>query len=161
MIRPDPTIRLPLFTAIGLVALFVVFHAWNIREQAPREYSNECSICHHGGHGQVHEFAPIFGRVGRIAQTPAGRRYIIDVLLNGLDGPITAGGAPYDGAMPSFQRLSDEELARILTFVAAQEMPSGPPGFTAGEIAQARLRKLSPHEVLLERQALDREEPLP
>jgi len=161
VIRLDPAIRLPLFIAIFLAIVFVVGHAWENREQAPREYSNECSICHHGGHGQVRAVAPIFGRVGHIALTPEGHRYIIHVLLNGLDGPITAGGAAYNSSMPSFHRLPDDEIARILTFVASQEMPSGGPTFTAADIAEERKHPLSPEEVLLERQKLEQQTPLP
>ncbi|GLQ63538.1 hypothetical protein GCM10007867_23830 [Gluconobacter cerinus] len=105
--------------------------------------------------------APIFGRVGHIALTPEGHRYIIHVLLNGLDGPITAGGAPYNSSMPSFHRLSDDEIARILTFVGGKEMAAGGPTFTAAEIAEERKHPLSPQEVLLERQKLEQQSPLP
>ncbi|EHH67631.1 putative cytochrome c-552 [Gluconobacter morbifer G707] len=144
-----------------MVIVFVIGHAWENRERAAREYSNECSICHHGGHGQVSEVAPIFGRVGPIALTPEGHHYIIDVLLNGLDGPITANGARYDSSMPSFHRLPNDEIARILTFVARQEMTAGGPVFTASEIAQARKHPLSPHEVLQERQRLEHQISIP
>ncbi|GBD56894.1 anaerobically induced outer membrane protein [Gluconobacter wancherniae NBRC 103581] len=159
--RIDPAIRLPLLLAILMVIGFVVAHAWENRAQAPREYSNECSICHHGGHGQASEIAPIFGRVGRIAMTPEGHRYITHVLLYGLNGPILANGEPYNNSMPSFGRLPDSEIARILTFVAAQEMPTGAPAFKAADIAEARAHPLSPHDVLLERQQLDQQSPLP
>ncbi|MBS1103923.1 c-type cytochrome [Gluconobacter sp. Dm-62] len=143
-----------------MVVAFVVAHAWENRIQAPREYSNECSICHHGGHGQVSEIAPIFGRVGPIAQTPAGHHYLVDVLLYGLDGSITAGGAHYNNSMPSFHRLSDDEIARILTFVASQEMPSGAPTFTAADIAAGRAHPMSATDVLQERQKLDLQTPV-
>lgn len=143
-----------------MVIVFVVGHAWENRVQAPREYSNECSICHHGGHGQVSEIAPIFGRVGPIAQTPAGHHYLVDVLLYGLDGPITAGGTHYNNSMPSFHRLPDDEIARILTFVASQEMPSDAPRFSAADIAAARAHPISATDVLQERQKLDLQEPV-
>ncbi|MQR97985.1 c-type cytochrome [Gluconobacter aidae] len=160
MIRIDPAVRLPLFLAISMVIVFVIGHAWENRIQAPREYSNECSICHHGGHGQVSEIAPIFGRVGPIAQTPAGHHYLVDVLLYGLDGPITAGGGHYNGAMPSFQRLPNDEIARILTFVASQEMSGSTPIFTAADVAAARTHPMSASEVLQERQKLDLQTPV-
>ncbi|KXV30015.1 cytochrome C552, partial [Gluconobacter japonicus] len=49
----------------------------------------------------------------------------------------------------------------ILTFVASQEMSSGGPTFTAAEIAEERKHPLSPEEVLLERQKLEQQTPLP
>lgn len=161
VIRIDPAVRLPLLLAISMVVIFVIAHAWENRVQAPREYSNECSICHHGGHGQVSEIAPIFGRVGPIARTPEGHHYLIDVLLYGLDGSIMAGGGHYNSSMPSFHRLPDEEIARILTFVASQEMPESAPTFTAADIAGARAHPMSATDVLLERQTLDQRHPLP
>ncbi|GBR54585.1 c-type cytochrome [Gluconobacter sphaericus] len=160
MIRIDPAVRLPLFLAIFMVAVFVVGHAWENRAQAPREYANECSTCHHGGHGQVSEVAPIFGRVGPIAQTPAGHHYLADVLLYGLNGPITAGDGHYNSSMPSFHRLSNDEIARILTFVASQEIPADAPTFTAADVAAARAHPMSATEVLQERQKLDLQTPV-
>ncbi len=40
----------------------------------------------------------------------------IDVLLNGLSGPVTVSGVEYNGVMPAV-RLSNEKMANVLTYV--------------------------------------------
>jgi mono/diheme cytochrome c family protein len=43
-----------------------------------------------------------------------GRDYLINVLLFGLQGPIEAAGQNYNGIMPGWSQLSDEEIAAVL-----------------------------------------------
>lgn len=47
----------------------------------------------------------------------ADKRRSIEVVLNGLEGPITVNGKDYDSVMPPMSQLSDDEIANILTFV--------------------------------------------
>ncbi|MNL25127.1 Cytochrome c-552 precursor [compost metagenome] len=37
-------------------------------------------------------------------------------MLKGKSGPITVKGQQYNGAMPPFSQLSDEELAAVVSF---------------------------------------------
>lgn len=41
------------------------------------------------------------------------------MVVNGLDGVITVGGNTFDGVMPAV-RLSDDEVANVLTYVYSQ-----------------------------------------
>lgn len=42
---------------------------------------------------------------------------LANILLHGITGEITVKGVKFQGAMPSFQQLSDAELAGIATFI--------------------------------------------
>jgi hypothetical protein len=60
------------------------------------------------------------------------------VVLNGLEGPLTVAGVDYMNLMPGLgQRLNDEEIAAILTYVrSAWGNAAGP--VTAAEVASVR-----------------------
>jgi mono/diheme cytochrome c family protein len=45
------------------------------------------------------------------------RNRLIEVILNGLEGPITIRGKAYNNSMPPHKFLSDEEIAQVLTYV--------------------------------------------
>lgn len=124
-------------------------------------YRTNCGICHHGGEGMLGEIPPLTGRIDQIARTPAGRHYLVDVLLNGLNGPLVANGSRYNFSMPSFRRLSDTEIAAILTYLSASGGRADPPSFAAGDVAAQRAASLGPSRVADERQALDHIYPLP
>lgn len=48
------------------------------------------------------------------------RKRLIQVVLNGLSGPITVKGVGYNEAMPPHSYLKDTEIAQILTYVQIQ-----------------------------------------
>lgn len=104
---------------------------------------------------------PLVGRIDRIASTPAGRRYLADVLMNGVSGPIKASGMPYNAEMPPFRYLQDEQVAQILTWLASRGQTSPAPQITAAEIAAARATRKSAGMVASEREALDHDHPIP
>ncbi|MDG6095320.1 c-type cytochrome [Acetobacter sp. AN02] len=124
-------------------------------------YATNCGICHHGGGGQKGEVPPLTGRLGIIAATKEGRAYLAAVLMNGLGGPITANGEPYSAGMPPFRYLDDETVAKILTWLAAQDTQGTPPVITPAEIAKARARPVSSGDVALMRENLNRQHPIP
>jgi mono/diheme cytochrome c family protein len=47
----------------------------------------------------------------------ADKGKLIDIMLNGLSGPITVKGNEYNQDMPSFRFLTDDEIAALLTYV--------------------------------------------
>lgn len=160
----DRHLRLPLVLAFVMVGAFVLNRVAVNRDHGFRDYGEQCGICHHGGRGQVSETPPLFGRIDQIASTPEGKRYIIDVLLNGVSGPIVANGEHFDWAMPSFRRLRDEQIAHILTWVAAQGDKNGTrntPIFDAQDIVRQRLPMRSAVQVRAEREGLDQKYALP
>ncbi len=54
----------------------------------------------------------------------ADKHRAIDVVLNGLDGVITVSGNTFNGVMPTL-RLSDDDVANVLTYVYSQWGDSG------------------------------------
>lgn len=42
---------------------------------------------------------------------------LIEILLNGISGPIKVKGKEYDQQMPAFGFLKDQELAEIISYV--------------------------------------------
>lgn len=45
----------------------------------------------------------------------------MQILLHGIDGPITVKGASYQGAMPNFgEKLNDAEIAAVTSYVRKQ-----------------------------------------
>lgn len=96
-------------------------------------YRSTCSACHQpDGHGLPGNFPPLVDTdwVTGDPETP------IRVVLDGLEGPFTVGGATYQGSMPAWGAvLSDEEIARVLTYV--RELSNAPP-VDAETVAEVR-----------------------
>lgn len=108
-------------------------------------YNAQCSACHQSGAvGVPGQFPKLAGRAPQIAATPDGRRYLATVVMYGMHGKIMVEGKPIMGVMPSFGRLSDSDLADVLTFVSRQGAAKKPAPFTAAEVAGFR-RKPSPN----------------
>jgi mono/diheme cytochrome c family protein len=55
--------------------------------------------------------------VNTIASTPAGRKYLASLVLNGMSGTVTVDNMPIVGVMPGFSALSDSTIAAILNYV--------------------------------------------
>ena len=87
-------------------------------------YRDNCALCHQtGAQGLAGQFPRLAGRIAAIAATPAGREYLIEVLLNGMAGRITVDDTPIQGVMPSFRTLSDVQIAAVLSYLAG--LPTG------------------------------------
>ena len=77
-------------------------------------YSAHCAACHQAdGQGLGGAFPPLAAS-DYLADGPAAA---IDVVLNGLNGPITVNGVGYNAVMPNLAYLSDRDVADIVTFV--------------------------------------------
>lgn len=125
-------------------------------------YGTNCGICHQsGGIGVPGQFPTLKGRVDKIASTPEGKSYLAHVVLSGLTGPITAGGASYAGYMPSFTAQGDEQIAAILTYVASLGDTKPAPAFTSDDIKAARAKPASGPTLLAERKALEEKKQIP
>jgi mono/diheme cytochrome c family protein len=118
---------------------------------------NQCAGCHlqngQGGYGP-----PLAGHVAEILSKAGGREYLIKVLLWGLQGQIEVKGMKYNGAMPAFAQLKDEEIAAVLTHIATawgddKKVKDFKP-FTADEVKKFRAQKLTAQQVLQERKKL-------
>ncbi len=113
----------------------------------------QCAGCHQvNGQGIPGAFPPLAGELPRIvAKGDAGRKYLIQVVLFGLQGPIVAQGKSFNGVMPPFAHLTDAEVAAVLNHVLTSwgndKLPKGFKPFSAAEVKALRARKLTPQQV--------------
>lgn len=76
-------------------------------------YSQVCSSCHQpGGAGLPGQFPPLIDNPNT---DDAG--YLAEVIANGLQGEITVNGESYNGVMPSFSTLSDDETNAVIAYI--------------------------------------------
>jgi nitrite reductase (NO-forming) len=98
-------------------------------------FNGTCSVCHQAnGQGLEGVFPPLAGS-DLLTATP---RRAVQIVLNGLSGPLTVNGKAYNSVMPPMRQLNDDELANILTFVTHSWNNKGPEAFSAAEIKAAR-----------------------
>lgn len=113
-----------------------------------RIYNANCAACHQAsGEGIAGAFPPLKDNLVSLYEA-GGRDYLKQVLLNGLQGNIAIDGVNYNGIMPAWKQLSDEEIAEVLNHVLT--IWSTPADFTpyeAAEIAEARAQPVDVAEV--------------
>jgi mono/diheme cytochrome c family protein len=80
-----------------------------------KTFSTNCAGCHQmNGEGVPTVFPPHAGHLPNIIAKEGGRQYLIQVLLNGLQGEIQVKGKTYNQIMPSWNMLKDDEIAAVL-----------------------------------------------
>jgi len=98
-----------------------------------RVYSQQCAQCHQSsGAGVPGVYPPLVG-TSWVLET---RAVPIAILLNGLSGDIEVLGNTYNGLMPDFKRLSDRDIAAVLTYIR-QEW-----GNDAGPISEEQVAEM-------------------
>ena len=76
-------------------------------------YNGTCSVCHQqNGEGLEGIFPPL----ANSDYLMADQRRAVEIVLNGLSGPISVNGVSYSSVMPAMSQLNDDEIANILTF---------------------------------------------
>ncbi len=97
-------------------------------------YTQICSACHQpGGTGLPTQYPPLKGN-----PKVADAAYVTGVVTNGKQGPIEVLGETYNGVMPSFSTLSDDDIAAVVAYiqngfqVPAGTAPPAPTGPVAG-----------------------------
>ncbi|BFH75467.1 cytochrome C-552 [Thermus thermophilus] len=119
----------------------------------------QCAGCHQAnGQGLPGAFPPLAGHVAEILSKQGGREFLIRVLLWGLQGPIEVKGVRYNGVMPAYNGLKDEDIAALLNHIATawgddKKVKDFKP-FTPQEVKALRNKKLTPQQVLEERKKL-------
>lgn len=94
-----------------------------------------CEQCHQeSGLGIAATYPPLAGSPIVLGDADVPVR----ILLHGLEGPVVVKGAVYDGQMPSWERLSDAQIAAVLTYVR-QEWGNRAPAVPVALVT--RLRK--------------------
>jgi mono/diheme cytochrome c family protein len=104
-------------------------------------YGQVCSACHQpGGVGLEGSFPPLIDN-----SNVADASYVEDVIANGLQGPIEVQGVTYDGVMPSFSTLAEEDVDAVVFYVQSGfQAPSGPtPEIGSGPVAGTELPALA------------------
>lgn len=76
-------------------------------------YTGNCAVCHQAnGQGLAGNFPPLVGS----PWVTEDEATIVRILLRGIEGPIEVKGVTYNGVMPAFAHLSDEQLAAVATY---------------------------------------------
>jgi nitrite reductase (NO-forming) len=103
-------------------------------EAGKKLFLGTCSVCHQqAGEGVPQVFPPL----AKSDWLMADKGRSIEVVLNGLSGPIKVNGAEYNSVMPPMSQLNDDEVANILTFVRNSWGNSGD-AVTPDEVAKVR-----------------------
>ena len=103
-------------------------------------YNTYCATCHQtDGKGDGTRFPPLENS----EYVKGDRRRLIDIVLNGLSGPITVNGVGYNEIMPANSYLDDEQIALILTYVRAN-FKNNLTGVQPGEVARVRAQTKKP-----------------
>ena len=128
------------------------------RDLGTQVYAANCAACHQlNGAGLPGVFPRLAGHAADLYRADGGRDYLIEVMLYGLQGQIAVGGTNYNGLMPAWAHLPDEQLAAVTNHIVAgfdDGAPDGFDAFGAEEFAARRGEGLTAAQVLESRGAL-------
>ncbi len=121
-------------------------------------YSSNCASCHGpDGLGVAGAFPPLVEHVGHLYN--ADRDYLPHLILYGLQGPIEVAGQTYNGQMPAWKQLGDDEIAEVLNYTLSrwgnEAVTEGFEPYTAEDVAPFRNEDLAPEEVYQLHRQLD------
>jgi len=104
-------------------------------------FKGTCSVCHQPhGNGLPNVFPPL----AKSDYLMANKQRSIEVVLQGLTGPVTVNGKQFNSVMPPMSQLRDDEIANILTYVRNTWGNQGD-RVTAAEVTDTRSKiKLPP-----------------
>jgi len=121
-------------------------------------FAANCAACHQlSGAGLPGVFPPLAGHAADLYRADGGRDYLISVMLYGLQGQIAVSGTNYNGLMPAWAHLGDEQIAAVINHSIAGFDDGAPEGFDAiraEEVAARRGEGLGAAQVLEARGAL-------
>lgn len=103
-------------------------------------FSGTCSVCHQlDGSGLAAVFPPLASADYFLADSSRA----IDIVLNGLTGPILVNGQTYVSVMPPMSQLNDDEIANILSY-ALNTWGNDGGRVTREEVAERRASTVRP-----------------
>ncbi len=103
-----------------------------------RLFTANCVACHQPtGQGVAGQFPTLVDSEWVIGGDWHGDNHLVKILLHGLQGPIQVKGNTYNGAMPPWKQLKDDQIAMILTYIRNEWGNSAPP-ITAEQVAKIR-----------------------
>jgi nitrite reductase (NO-forming) len=98
-------------------------------------YNGTCSVCHQqNGEGLASVFPPLAGSDYLVSESP---ERLVEIVLNGMSGPVTVNDVTYNSVMPPMSQLNDDEIANILTYALNNWGNEGSP-ISAAEVAEVR-----------------------
>ncbi len=101
-------------------------------------FTANCVACHQAtGQGVAGQFPPLAGSEWVVGSDWHGDNHLVKLVLHGLQGPVQVEGTTYNGAMPPWKQLKDEQIAMILTYIRNEWGNSAPP-ITAEQVAKIR-----------------------
>lgn len=153
--KPEPeegshAIPLPMMALVVLITAFGVYYYAHFASDAPegfpkvnsspqavataidgeKLFKTRCAACHQAtGKGIPGAFPPLAGS----EWVNGDSEVMASIVVHGLSGEIEVSGQTFKGAMPSFSKLKNEELAAILTYVR------GSWGNSASEVTAAQV----------------------
>jgi mono/diheme cytochrome c family protein len=124
--------------------------------QPSQVFEQRCIICHQpNAQGVAGLYPPLADSIGNYVRVKDGRTYLVHVLLNGLGGPVVVKGVTYNGLMPQFASLSDDDIAaalnEVLTRFNAAELPKNFQPITPDEVKAGRAVTENSTELIRER----------
>jgi mono/diheme cytochrome c family protein len=122
-------------------------------------FISNCAVCHQpDGKGAPGVYPPLANSVGRYIALKDGRTYLIDVMSFGMGGKIESGGDSFEGDMPPWPQLSDDDVAQVLTYVLtglnSKLLPADFKPISADEVKAERAKQLNAATVHTERETL-------
>ncbi len=97
-------------------------------------YAGKCSACHQPtGAGLAGVFPPLAASEWVIGD----EKVLINILLHGVNGEMVVKGNTYNGAMPAWKSMSDDELAAVMSYIRSDWGNQGAP-ITAKAVADQR-----------------------
>ena len=93
-----------------------------------RRTFNVCTQCHQETGAGIPGVYPPLDRSEIVTGDEAT---LVRIVLHGLEGPVTVAGSTYDGQMPGWSRLRDEQISAVLTYIRGAWSNRAPPVDTA------------------------------
>jgi mono/diheme cytochrome c family protein len=97
----------------------VMSPASEANEIGQKIFKERCVLCHQAdAHGAAGVAPSLAGTLGSYLGAADGKRYLAQILVSGMIGPIDTEGHKFSGLMPSFRAdLSDAEIAATINYV--------------------------------------------
>ena len=104
----------PSQTSVAVVKTASVAPSSTASADGKKIFESRCASCHQrDGFGISGAFPPLDGSEW-VSESP---KPLVAIVLHGMNGEITVKGETFQGQMPSFKMLKDEEIAALATYV--------------------------------------------
>jgi mono/diheme cytochrome c family protein len=97
----------------------IISPALGANEVGQKIFKERCALCHQeDAHGAAGVAPSLAGTLVPYLSSSEGKRYLAQILISGMIGPIDTEGHKFNGLMPSFRaELSDTDIAAIINYV--------------------------------------------